>query len=321
MRRYFFILALASMSASFAGKVVFLHGTAGAGKSSLCNEIVTFDNTWRMVSEDDIYYSEAVLYWKREFPEELKAIENAIDSENILHAVMRTQILFKASATKEQRLKAKEAILTVQKNLDARKQSDECEEKGSWSATLRDYITQLIIDTAQEHNVVIETWFLKPEHVQKVTQVHDIKHVIAYCSFEEIIKRTIKRNCEALMEGKDISNLRFFHQALKSFSGLYEISCAAEGSIASLDQASIVHGLDIIEVCLQDSPLAIGSYNTFTRGEFSLEEFQEYRKKLLDKCGSKTVYVVPKFHFDLVVRTDKKSLFECAQEIIQFTKR
>ncbi len=164
----------------------------------------------------------------------------------------------------------------------------------------------------------MDTWFLNPEHIQQVSDAHDVKHVIIYCPFLEIIKRTIKRNGDALMNGKNISNLRFFHQALNSFTRRYEISETSEGAIDSLDRDAVIHGLDIVELQLQDSPLATGASKTFTRGEFSLEEFQEYRQALVGKFTSKTANVIPTFDFDKIVRTDQNGSAECAKSIIEF---
>lgn len=319
MRYYLFALALINITfASFAGKVVFLRGTGCAGKTSLCSELLKQSDAWAVIGEDEIFYQEAALRWKTEFPEEFDAVEDAIDTENVLHAVMRNQILFRPGAPDDKRLKARHAIGAIQKSLNSHKKESESEKEDSWSNILRGKITRKIIDLAEKYNVIVDTWFLKPEHIQQVSDKYDVIHVVAYCPFLEIIKRTIKRNHDALMNGKDISNLRFFHQALKSFVGLYGLSDTANGSIASLNRDTVIHGFDIVELSLQDSPSATGSSKTFTRGEFSLEEFQEYRQDLTSKFKSETAYVVPEFDFDIVVRTDQNNSTECAKSIMEF---
>ena len=314
----FFVLALVTITGtSFAGKVVFLHGTGCAGKTSLCSEILKQSDRWRMVNEDDIFYEEAAQRWETEFPEEFDAVEGAVDPENVLHAVMRNQVLFRSNAPHDKRLKAKKAIRAIQESLNSHSKESESEEEDSWSNTLRRQIAHTIMDLAKTYHVMVDTWFLKPEHIEQISNEYSVVHVAAYCPFLDIVKRTIKRNSDALMNGKDISNLRFFHQALKSFTALYELSDTEKGSIDSLNKDSVVRGLDFVELCLQDSPDATGASKTFTRGEFSLEEFEAYRQELIGKFKSETAYVVPQFKYDILVRTDQKSSAECAKSIIQ----
>jgi hypothetical protein len=305
---------------SFAGTVVFLRGSGCAGKTSLCRELVKLDSSWKYVEEDGIYYQEAAVHWQSEFPAEFATIQEAVDPENILHAVLRNQLLFKTNTSDEQRLKVKSAISIMQQALNSRDKKQQNGSKTSWGEALRDQIAQTIMDHAQHHNVIVDTWFVKPEHIQRVADAYRVVHVIAYSAFPEIVKRTMKRNYAALMNGKDISNLRFFHQALKSFTGTYDISDSSEKSIASLDKESVLHALDLVELQLQDSPQATGSSKTFTRGEFSLQEFQDYRKEFLDKFASQTAYSVPKLPFDMVVMTDEQNPAVSAQQIINFVE-
>ena len=89
---------------------------------------------------------------------------------------------------------------------------------------MRKKIMLMICEAAQTHHVIVDTWFLKPEHIAHIAQSFKIHHLLAYCPFLEIVIRTIKRNNDALIGGKDIWSMRFFHQALKSFIGLYDLS-------------------------------------------------------------------------------------------------
>jgi cytidylate kinase len=295
---------------SFAGKVVFLHGTACSGKTSLCREFLGHDE-WRVVSEDDIFYERAAVRWQHEFPQEFKIIEEAIDKENILHAVMRNQILFRAQASDALRRQAKAAIGLVQEKLDGVSR-EKREDPNSWSNMLRRHITQTIIDLAKTNNVIVDTWFIKEGHIAEIAQQCEVMHVAVYCPFSDIVKRTMKRNYEALMNGKEISSLRFFHQTLNSFIGLYKFSDFESGSIDTLEKDAVVHGCDIVSLQLRDSANATGATKAFTRGEFSLQEFEEYRQNLLAQFKSVIVYVCPKFKADVIIRTDQNSPAECA---------
>ena len=313
----FLALALVTITGiSFAGKVVFLHGAGSAGKTSLCTELLKQSDRWRVINEDDIYYAEAVKHWKAVFPEEYNAIARAVDPENVFHAVMPNQILFRSNASEGTRSKAKRAIRVIQETLNGIS-TEHPDSWHSWGDALREHITQLIIEQAKNHHIIVDTWFLNEDNIERVAQKYDVIHVAAYCSFFDIVKRTIKRNCDALMNGKDISSIRFFHQALKSFTVWYDFSDNAEGAIECLEKDTVIHSLDLVEFCLQRFHDAIGASKEFTYGEFSLEEFEEYRKELICKFTSETAYVVPQFKCDMVVRTDQKTSSECAKSIIQ----
>lgn len=317
---YFLFLLFLIFNNCFAGKVVFLHGTGSAGKTSLCREILQQSDEWKLVGEDDIYFKEVARYWKDEFFEEYKAIEEAIDAENILHAVMRNQILFSNKASYSARMKAKHAISIIQDQLNSRSKGQEGDNQNSWHNKLRRQITETIIDLAKNNNVIVDTWFLKDEHIDLISKQYDVLHVAAYCPFLDIIKRTIKRNYDALMDGEIISNLRFFHQALNSFTGLYDLSSRQDGSIDELNKEDAVHGCDLVWLCLDDSSNATGAIKPFTRGEFSLQEFDEYQQALLAKFKKEKVYIHPKRKIDAIIRTNQKTALECAKEVVALVK-
>ncbi len=312
MFRIILVLTLSFTETLFAGKVIFLHGAGCAGKTSICREMEQHHG-WKVVEEDDICYREEAIHWKKKFPKEFSAIQSAVEEQNIPHAVKRKQILFRPNASDDVRTRAKDAINIIQETLN----SPSSESNTTWREAL---IIQTILKLAKDHNVVVETWLLKPEHIQQVAAEHDVRHIIAYCPFIEIVKRTLKRNSDALIDGKDISNLRFFHQTLKGFTRRYDLRDTPHDSIADLDKESVIQGLNIVELCLQGAPDAIGSSKKFTRGEFSLEEFEEYRKGLLSKFKAKKAYVVFKLNFciDMVLRTDEQNPAESAKNIIAF---
>lgn len=310
-----FLLLMVIFTNCFAGKVViFLYGSGCAGKTSLCGELKNQSDEFALVSEDEIFYKAALERWKNEFTEEFIALAEAIEPENILHAVMRNQILFRTNASGVIRSKAKTAINFIQEQLNNRPRSGD--DPSSWSNKLRNHITQTIIDLAKIHHVVVDTWFLKEEHVKAISQQNTVIHVAVYCPFLELVKRTMQRNCYALMNEHDISNLRFFHQALNGFIGLYDISDVKDGSIDSLTKESVIYGCDRVRMCLEDGPKATGAIKQFTRGEFSLTEFEKYQEDLLAKFNGEIAYIHPKHKMDHIIRTDQGSPAECAKAII-----
>lgn len=319
MKRHFFFVVLCSFNC-FAGKVVFLHGTGCAGKTSLCNELLQQSNEWKLVSEDDIYYKEAVQRWKNEFSEQFNVIEKTIEKENMLHAVMRNQVLFTPDANESDRAEALKAIGRIQEELNSRSRDAERQNPNSWHNRLRREITQTIIDLAKDNHVIVDTWFLKEEHIDTISKQYDVVHIAAYCPFLDLVKRTMKRNYDALMNGKNISNLRFFQQALCSFTGLYDVVDVEGGSIDALEKRDVIHGCDLVQVCLHDSVNATGATKSFTRGEFSLQEFEEYRRSLLALFTKKTAFIHTKRKLATVIRTDRATPGECAKIVMELVK-
>ena len=312
VNRIFVFVVIQSVFVCSGSNVVFLYGAASAGKSSL-SEALSKHESWKVVSEDDIFCEHLALRLKEEFFNEYEAIVQAVDVTNLLHAVMRNQILFKSDAAENSRDRARKAIVLIQNELNSRPRDSK--NQNSWSNRLRQKITDIILGLAATHNVMVDTWFIKPEHVAQISQRYKVHNVLAYCPFLGIIQRTIKRNSDALLMGKDVWSLRFFHQALKSFIGLYDLSDNSKDSLDVLDKETAVHGLDIVSLCVHDSPHATGATQAFTRGEFSLEEFEQYRQDLLRRFVSERVYIVPKLKIDMVIRTDKLSPSDCAKAI------
>lgn len=315
MRNYaIFGLILFFIVHTVHAKVVFLHGTACAGKTSLCHAMIKQSNKWKYISEDDIYFEKVALRWAQEFPHEFSVIQTAIDSRNIFHALMCNQILFQPHASNEERIKAEEAIKRIQIIFNTQPINENNYQ--SWNNALREYITQTIIDTAADYHVIVDTVFLKEESLENISQQHDIIHIIAYCPFLDMIKRVMRRNYQAFMNGEDISNIRFFHQALYSFLKLYDFSDNPEGAIDILYKKDVIHGLDLVRLCLQNSLEATGATLRFTRGEISINEFEEYRRKILSYFTSDKVYIIPRIPVDRVIRTDHTTSVDAARFIL-----
>lgn len=305
-------LLLLQASACYAS-VVLLHGPGSTGKTSICRELGK-DAEWKEISDDDIFIEELTLRYQREYVEEFEAIAEAIEFSNIFHAIVRNQVLFKSSASDEMRERARKAIRSIHEQLN--RLPKDCEDQpGSWTTLLRKKIAQMIIDASKTHKVVADSWLLRKEHYEHVAQTCRFLRVLVYCPFSEIVKRMIKRNSDALITGTDISNIRFFRTPLQAFIRLYTFSEDPSGSIDIIEREKIVRALDIVEICLQHSSIPPGAAASTARRDFSVEELTAYRKELLGKFVSQTVYLIPKEKFDLVVRSDHMGPSECAKLI------
>jgi cytidylate kinase len=288
--------------------IVFLEGPVSTGKSSLCRELIKHEDTWRMVSDDAIYFEQIAADLKEEFPEEFGLIADAIEAPNLIHAITQNQILFRTEVSDDRRTKAKEAILALKQKLSNSPREVAHLRRERRNVRIGEQIIQTIINTARTNNVIVDAWFLDSERINQLSTSFTVTHLVAYSSFLEVIRRTMKRNCDALMQGKDISNVRFLRQAVISFGCNYEFTHEAENTIDCADKNMVTHALDLIGFGLQDTP---------AYGEFSRKELDEYRQDLMAKFAADKVYVAPKYKRDAVIRTDLASAYENAQVVLK----
>lgn len=303
----------ASSSHQAVKKVVFLKGTGCAGKTNLgvaLNKI-----GWQLIDEDGWYYERYPEFCKSLCPGEFVHVERAIEYENLLHAVMRNQILFKKEATEVKREQAIASIKVIQAKLNERT-PENIQIRTDWHYKLRADICAAIEQAVSQGPVVLDSWFLKPEQIQSIRDRFPSLTVLVYVPFAELVNRTIKRNTAALLDGKYIYKMRFFHQALISFTYNFELSANPEDSVDVLTKTDFMHACDIVNLCLSNSPLATGATSLATRGEFSIESFKEYSAPILAAFGERDrLYVKPKIAYDHFIRTDKCDSDQAALQI------
>jgi hypothetical protein len=310
------IIFLTISFSCFAGKVVLLRGSGCVGKTSTCRALLALDNSWRVIDEDAIYYKEAVTHWRQGFPEEFAVLDLVIDPQNLFHTIFRNQVLFKANAEEEAKTKAIRAIKTMQEKINRANQEKPENAKG-WNNALRDAITARVIEEANHFKVIVDTWFLKPAHIEQIAKVHSVINATAYCPFAVLVERTLKRNYDACLNSTDISSIRYFHQALGSFMKRYHFTQTCDGSIDVLNKNEVCKALAIVEYWIRNQTPASKSSKEFPQTEFTLEEFQEYSRELLSAFKEREqMHIVPTDKVDLILRTDQKDARECARQLL-----
>ena len=100
------------------GSIVFLKGTASAGKSSICQELSNLEK-WHIISEDDYWLDIVAKSISDQFPSEFPHIKKAIHENNIPHAIVRDEILFRPTITDSEKEAALKAINYIRHSLDS----------------------------------------------------------------------------------------------------------------------------------------------------------------------------------------------------------
>lgn len=317
----FIFCVLLSVFEAYCATVAFLKGTSCAGKTSICNALIEFDSSWKSIDEDIFFYDLSKLQCKKSFPAEYSIIEHAISEENIFHAIIRNQTLFKDSISLEEKKRAYQAISTLQEGM--RKQivaNPQIQEE------FKKTLTMNILSSIETHlkngfNVIVDTWFLSAEDHKVFDQKYHVLHILAYCPLYEMIKRVIKRNKDAI-SNKNMLSMRFFRYALLSFFSNYDLIVENASNVQIIDslmKSKIVNIFDLIKEHMIAGVDTGGVVDLFTRKEFSYNQLQQYQEKLIEKFASAAyVNIVAKIPYDLLLNTEKITPQESAQKILNY---
>lgn len=316
--KIFFIGALFCLSSHLHAVIVFLKGTGCAGKTSLCSALLTADSSWKIVDEDALYIKEAVDNFRNTFAQEFGHIETAIAQENIFHAIKRNQILFKETATAQEKTEAEIVIYSIKKRLDQCTSINK-RTNNEWHDELKAQLLSSIRERADAgFNVIVDSWLLEPQHIEMLRQEYKVAIVLTYCPFKELVNRTLTRNYHALLN-KNLYAMRYFHQPLMSFMKLYDFQAEpSEQAIDTITREEINNALDVVELALVCSNnLCGGSVDIFSREEFSRSQLYEYRTSLMGKfLDTDILYVIPKNSIDCVIKTMGINAQEGAQQFL-----
>jgi hypothetical protein len=290
-------------------EVFFLDGTSSVGKSGIAT-IIRRQEHWGVVAS--LYWDWSPSKLAELFPEDVAAINRALAPENFVHALRRYIIVFRQESSQEQ----KESSL---KSIEKIRTAFSCEQDdllyNQYMNEFNEYSFAKLQECAatKRHMLVDGSWYLKQESLLPGMVKHS---VLVYCPFDVMINRIIGRN-QQCFETSSVINHRFFSEGMRAFLKIYSISSGQEGAIDTIDKASVLQALQLVESRLK--PAVHSAKKRYIVQEFLQEQFEEYKHDLLAKFEhSETLYVVPKRRYDLVVRTDSMDSVACAQQIINF---
>lgn len=302
------VLLLSSLTHA-TSTAIFLSGTGSAGKTSLCKALIQSDPSWKLIDEDALYFDKAVLFLRDLFPQEFSYIDAAVAAENLFHAVLRNQILFKDSATAQEKIDASIAIYGVRKRFDLLMVGDSII-NGKWRGIKTSIAHDTVLHIEQGGNIIIDSLgFIKPQDAEQAG--YKVVRILMYCPLKDIVNRTLQRNVDALLRRRLLS-MRYYSHLLTGFINLYDFKEKSDDSIDSITREEVNNVLDVVELLL---PLR-ENINCFTRAEFSREQFNEYRENFMKKfVNTDVLYIAPKDKFDLCVRTDRDDATNLIEQI------
>lgn len=315
--KIFFATIFFCLGSSLNATIIFLKGTGSSGKTSLCKALVSIDPSWKVVDEDELFINKIIDHIRDKFPHEFGAIENAVALENLFHAVKYNQILFKDIATLQNKTDAEIAIYNIKKKLDQFTLNNEFL-NGEWFKQLRLDILAHVKNYANAgFNVVVDSCFLKSKQIDELKQEYKTVSVLTYSPIKKLVNRTITRNYRALLN-RDLYSMRYFHQALTSFIGIYDFQENwSEQSIDVIKREEINNVLDVVGISLAGQAQTSGSLSPFSREEFSRSQLHEYRSSFMKKfLNTDVLYVTPKDNVDFVMRTAEMSSDESASQLL-----
>ncbi len=303
---FFIALHFTSLHAIF----FFLEGTCSSGKSSICH-LLKQDNEFTIIAS--LYWDWGVKKLTELFPLEIASIEKAIIQKNMIHALRRNIIIFKKNSTKTQQNNALKAIKKIQNYFTGLSYHEHMKE-------FKKYSLVKIYESIASHDkftIIDGCWYLNETDILPNVKTYTI---LAYCSFGEMIHRIASRNKTAFLE-KNIINHRFFKDGMVSFFKFYTLSSTKDNAIDTLDKITVQKYLNFVELQLSNSN-HFALDNEYIIQEFTQKEFQSYATNLLQIFQDQDLlYVIPKKHYDLILKTDNIEPRINTLNIVNFVKK
>lgn len=309
--RFSILLLLLMSQPLHSTYVVFLQGTSRSGKSSLCSQIELYEN-WDVVGS--VYFSYCLSVFNEFFPAQFACIKEGIEDENIRHAVTRNLFMFKKDVNEDLKQEIRNAAQKIQNYFN---------DPLIYACHKQDFSNFSLNEIARRikngMNVVADvSWYVPQESIQNICPTPTIFTALVYCPFPLVIDRLCERNKKDL-DTDSIMNYRFFIEPLTSFISLYDLCAENYGAIDIIEKTTFFACLDIIESHLSHNAIEIHANSGFMMQELSQSQLNEFRAQFLKIFGNnKSLYVVPKLPYDLVLKTNEYTSQECAEQIIAY---
>lgn len=258
-----------------SGCIVFLRGPSCSSKSSSCKAVTQLDRSWQIVSEDEYCMQNILRIVAQTYPEEFNKVAAAIEDCNRFNAIVRHEVLFKPTATTDEKEKACTAIDRIRRYFDTQNIVQD-----RFSAPLNEILMKDIFTLAnQGHNVLVDSWFLRPQDIEYCKKNFRTYVVFAYAPLPILLQRLAHRNAQAHSEG-DLRNKKFFDQVLNVFKKIEFTNNAARKQVRIGNKEEISACFETIHAQLK---IAYAPRMPFTRREITQEELDKLKQEVMQK--------------------------------------
>lgn len=307
--------------------ITYLKGTCSSGKSHLIRSLQNQTTDLQIVDEDAIMHKAYVEAVSIRFPIEFSIIKQVIANDNLYHALREKDFLFKEMASSDDIEKAINALTKIQDELNE-------PQKQPWKQEVSRSIDGKVLKEIHEalslqKNVLLDSWYIKPKHLEKHFPKTKVNRVLIYCSLQNAYERFIKRNKQALMH-QNLSEKRYLRQLAGSFFSMYQISSNPLQPIKEIKKHELDQVLNAMYNSLEDQRESFQK-SYFTFDEIPRSYFLTIKMNFLQVFdGSSPLFISPKEKQDLIIdnSTDDiqesinalKALLECKGNIIDTTE-
>jgi deoxyadenosine/deoxycytidine kinase len=291
-----------------ANTLIVIQGTANSGKSSLCQALNNLDNSYKIISQDDINRKATYEVCEKAFPEEMAVIRKTVAYENMWQAIKCFNVIFIPKISEEEKQNTLDAISLIQDFFD---DSVHHKELAAMNKRIKHRVMeQLLFYAAVGYNIILDSWGYTnwDYELDQVSECfnHIIK-VATYCSLETVIKRWKKRNEEAI-KTNNYKEKRFLGQMLKSFFGFLEPSLTDQSGVLILTKKDFDMLIEKAIQCIQNFEHKKHLDNSvFSSYEFTYEELLDFKEKMYTKFdfdNVESVIVRPSMPHDMVLCTE-----------------
>jgi hypothetical protein len=209
-------------------------------------------------------------------PEEFNAVATAIENCNHYNAIVRHEVLFKPAATSDEKEKACTAIDRIRRYFDTQKNVIH----DRFSVPLNELLMKDIFTLAnQGHNVLVDSWFLRPQDIEYFKKNFRTYVVFAYAPLPVLLQRLAERNAQAHSES-DLRNKKFFDQVLNVFKKIEFTNNGARKQVCIGSKEEVNACFEAIHAQLR---IAYAPRMPFTRREITQEELDKLKQEVMQK--------------------------------------
>lgn len=281
-------------------KIIYLKGGCSAGKSTLIQAMRQRWKNLEIVDEDSMVHRTFPQAVAQRFPLEYATISNAVAEENLYRALRTRDLLFKTTATLQERLLAKVVLSEIQQELNQL-------HNFIWKEAVKESIRNEIVETIrtaikQGKSVVVDSWYFTADQIQELFPETTTIRVLLYCPLSVAYDRLLRRNQEAFAQG-NLDGKRDVNQVVSSFCLLYQISERPSQPIQEVDIDQLNQTFNTISLGLEEEAPQ-WQEPVFLFGELSRPQLQELQTEWMQPVvghESAIFYISPKERQDLII--------------------